>query len=280
MTDPIAEVRQRRAETKARQSRGEAMADGWTGQHIDLLLAEIARLESVRADIVAENRRADYENDRLNRMLHDRGVVQLQENLAACETRLYEALADALRLRQEIERLRADETQSQEIERLFSIIHQRDIEVERLNAEVEQLKADADNDGSLIKSLRRGLEEICKAIGIPRGTENWSIWIERVRTEIARLRVPPEGDVMEIARSALGYTVHPERILNDPKRFPDVYAVARALTRERSDVHAKYAPLVEAANHVIEISRQTTPHLSLSGKEQRLEDALRAIGEK
>lgn len=54
MTDPIAEVRQRRAETKARQSRGERMADGWTGQHIDALLAEIARQAEVINDLRAK----------------------------------------------------------------------------------------------------------------------------------------------------------------------------------------------------------------------------------
>jgi hypothetical protein len=53
MTDPIQEIRVRRAETRARQDRGEGMADGWTEQHIDALLAEIDRLGvSPEADVM------------------------------------------------------------------------------------------------------------------------------------------------------------------------------------------------------------------------------------
>ena len=44
MTDPIQEIRVRRAEAKAQQAHDEGMADGWTEQHIDALLAEIDRL--------------------------------------------------------------------------------------------------------------------------------------------------------------------------------------------------------------------------------------------
>ncbi len=57
MTDLIQEIRVRRAEAKARQARGEGMADGWTEQHVDALLAEIDRVERVneeRLDLLAE----------------------------------------------------------------------------------------------------------------------------------------------------------------------------------------------------------------------------------
>jgi hypothetical protein len=54
--------------------------------------------------------------------------------------------------------------------------------------------------------------------------------LDEARAEIARLRAPPEADVMEIAWVTLGYTADPAWIINDPQRFPDVHAVARALT--------------------------------------------------
>jgi hypothetical protein len=49
----------------------------------------------------------------------------------------------------------------------------------------------------------------------------------------------PEVDVMEIARVVLGYTADPAWIINDPQRFPDVHAVARALTEYGDQCVAK-----------------------------------------
>jgi hypothetical protein len=53
---------------------------------------------------------------------------------------------------------------------------------------------------------------------------------DAARAEIAKLRAPPEADVIEIAWVTLGYTADPAWIINDPQRFPDVHSVAQALT--------------------------------------------------
>jgi hypothetical protein len=75
--------------------------------------------------------------------------------------------------------------------------------------------------------------------------------------DVARLRAPPEADVMEIARVVLGYTADPAWIINDPQRFPDVHAVARALTEygdrrahdARQQILVDSTPLREAVAH-------------------------------
>jgi hypothetical protein len=88
------------------------------------------------------------------------------------------------------------------------------------------------------------------------GRENARL-LNEARAEIARLRAPPAADVMEIARVALGYTADPAWIINDPQRFPDVHAVARALTTygdqrardARQQILVDSTPLREAVAH-------------------------------
>jgi hypothetical protein len=53
------------------------------------------------------------------------------------------------------------------------------------------------------------------------------------------VRASLDADVMEIARVVLGYTADPAWIINDPQRFPDVHAVARALTEYGDQCVAK-----------------------------------------
>jgi hypothetical protein len=81
--------------------------------------------------------------------------------------------------------------------------------------------------------------------------------LDKARAEIARLRALPEADVMEIAWVTLGYTADPAWIINDPQRFPDVHAVARALTTygdqrardARQQILVDSTPLREAVAH-------------------------------
>jgi hypothetical protein len=123
---------------------------------------------------------------------------------------------------------------------------------------------------------------------------------DAARAEIARLREvaqdigderhnpvdPPEADVMEIAWVTLGYTADPAWIINDPQRFPDVHAVARALTAygdQRARTNEKY---VAARDKIAREARQqmlvdSTPLREAVAREARaaaLEEAWNAAG--
>lgn len=63
------------------------------------------------------------------------------------------------------------------------------------DAEIENLRADADNDAGLIQSLKWSIDEMCAVIGIERGHDQWPEFIERMEqvlrerdAEIKRLR--------------------------------------------------------------------------------------------
>jgi hypothetical protein len=66
----------------------------------------------------------------------------------------------------------------------------------------------------------------------------------------------PRADVMEIARVALGYTADPAWIINDPQRFPDVHAVARALTAY-GDQRAREARAAAWAEAILMVDDET-----------------------
>jgi hypothetical protein len=93
MIDLIQEIRLRRAEARARQVRGEGMADGWTEQHIDALLAEIDRL-SVPPGVDVMERAAAFRIHHLDPWLRDYSITPVAEYERQFDKMLARALTE------------------------------------------------------------------------------------------------------------------------------------------------------------------------------------------
>jgi hypothetical protein len=80
--------------------------------------------------------------------------------------------------------------------------------------------------------------------------------LDDARVAIVAAEIAPPADVMEIARVVLGYTADPAWIINDPQRFPDVHAVARALT-VYGDQRAREARAAAWAEAILMVDDET-----------------------
>ncbi len=240
MTDPIEEVRRRRAEQRARQLRGEGMGDGWTEGHIDTLLAEIDRLREQ-----VHHYEVQYQDEQgLDGAREERGAALAESDRLRAS--LLDSQNDAVRLRLEVARLR-----EQVVKEVAIVAEERDVardEIARLHAvpasiigqEVE-IRAyvecyDRATESIDLIYLRRALKLLdeARALSPPGKVAELGVTINELRAEITRLRsalAMPTGGALFDALDGVRSTQPPEPWSPTEREMAQICRQADAMER-------------------------------------------------